>query len=180
MGIRINFAAAKAWSRDFEKARAQLGFRGVRFNFMQHLSHGPNIDTVMALTPRLAAVGMHLQVHFECELVPELSGLLQRSPVPVVIDRMGRADATRGPNHSDFQALPRLLANPRCYVKVSGIDRIDANAPPEARYWRGVVLEGVNALLAGKVPAPLGRGRLAPGQRAKPTTPKPATQAVLI
>ncbi|MET3373391.1 2-pyrone-4,6-dicarboxylate lactonase [Variovorax boronicumulans] len=119
---------------------AQVGFRGVRFNFMRHIAHGANIDAVMRLTPRLAAVGMHLQVHFESELVHELSGPLQCSQVPVVIDHMGRVDATRGPDHADFQALLRLLDNPRFYVKVSGIDRIDAKAPPEARYQHGVVL----------------------------------------
>jgi len=119
---------------------AQLGFRGVRFNFMQHIAHRASIDTVMAFTSRLAAVGMHLQVHFESALVHELSGPLQRSQVPVVIDHMGRVDATRGPDHEDFQALLRLLDSPRFYVKVSGIDRIDAKAPPQERYRHGVVL----------------------------------------
>ncbi|MDT4882043.1 4-sulfomuconolactone hydrolase [compost metagenome] len=32
------------------------------------------------------------------------------------------------------------MDNPRFYVKVSGIDRIDAKAPPEERYRDGVVL----------------------------------------
>ena len=119
---------------------AQLGFRGVRFNFMRHIAYGAGIDTVIALTSRLAAVGMHLQVHFESALVHELSGPLQRSRVPVVIDHMGRVDATRGPDHEDFQALLRLMDSPRFYVKVSGIDRIDAKAPPQERYKHGVVL----------------------------------------
>lgn len=119
---------------------AQGGFRGVRFNFMRHISGGVTVDEVLALTPRLAAVGMHLQVHFESELVHELAEPLQRSQVPVVIDHMGRVDATRGPEHADFQALLRLLENPRFHVKVSGIDRIDAHAPPAQRYRHGVVL----------------------------------------
>lgn len=119
---------------------AQAGFRGVRFNFMRHIDGGVAVDAVLALTPRLAAVGMHLQVHFESELVHELAAPLQRSQVPVVIDHMGRVDATRGPGHDDFQALLRLLENPRFYVKVSGIDRIDAKAPPQQRYRHGVAL----------------------------------------
>ena len=119
---------------------AQAGFRGVRFNFMRHIAGGVTVDEVLALTPRLAAVGMHLQVHFESELVHELAAPLQRSAVPVVIDHMGRVDATRGPAHADFQALMRLLENPRFYVKVSGIDRIDAHAAPAQRYGAGVVL----------------------------------------
>ena len=119
---------------------AAAGFRGVRFNFMRHIAGGVTVDAVLALTPRLAAVGMHLQVHFESELVHELSAPLQRSQVPVVVDHMGRVDATRGPEHADFQALLRLLENPRFYVKVSGIDRIDARAPAAQRYRHGVAL----------------------------------------
>lgn len=119
---------------------AQAGFRGVRFNFMRHIDAGVSVDQVLALTPRLAAVGMHLQVHFESELVHELAAPLQRSAVPVVIDHMGRVDATRGPEHPDFQALLRLLENPRFFVKVSGIDRIDATAPPTHRYRHGIAL----------------------------------------
>lgn len=119
---------------------AQAGFRGVRFNFMRHIDGGVGVDEVLALTPRLAAVGMHLQVHFESELVHELAAPLQRSAVPVVIDHMGRVDATRGPEHADFQGLLRLLENPRFHVKVSGIDRVDAKAPAAQRYRHGVVL----------------------------------------
>ena len=119
---------------------ARIGFRGVRFNFMRHIADGAGIDAVVALTPRLAAVGMHLQVHFESELVHELSAPLQRSQVPVVIDHMGRVDATLGPEHADFQALLRLLENPRFYIKISGIDRIDARAAPQQHYRDGVAL----------------------------------------
>lgn len=119
---------------------AEGGFRGVRFNFMRHISTGASIDKVLALTPRLAAVGLHLQVHFESELVHELSEPLQRSQVTVVIDHMGRVDATKGAHHEDFQALLRLLENPLFYVKVSGIDRIDSKSSPDLRYRDGVSL----------------------------------------
>ncbi|WKL15893.1 amidohydrolase family protein [Comamonas testosteroni] len=119
---------------------AQVGFRGVRFNFMRHIDGGVTVDKVLALTPRLAAVGMHLQVHFESELIHELAEPLQRSHVPVVIDHMGRVDATRGASHADFQALLKLLDNGKFYAKVSGIDRIDAHAPPQQRYRNGIAL----------------------------------------
>ncbi len=122
---------------------AQSGFRGVRFNFMRHISAAVSVEEVIALTPRLAAVGMHLQVHFESDLVHELSAPLQRSRVPVVIDHMGRVDATRGPEHADFKGLMRLLESPRFFVKVSGIDRIDAKAAPEKKYRDGIALARV-------------------------------------
>jgi len=119
---------------------AAAGFRGVRFNFMRHIATTAGLAAVLALTPRLAAVGMHLQVHFESELIHELCAPLQRSRVPVVIDHMGRVDARRGPDAPDFQALLKLLENPRFHVKVSGIDRIDAHAPAAERYAHGEAL----------------------------------------
>ncbi len=119
---------------------ARGGFRGVRFNFMRHLSGGADVRDVVALTPRLAAVGMHLQVHFESELVHTVGQALVASRVPVVIDHMGRVDATRGAGHADFQCLLRLMEHPRFHVKVSGIDRVDSGCRAGDGYPAGVAL----------------------------------------
>ena len=112
------------------------GFRGVRFNFMKHLAQGASVHEVVALTQRLAPLGMHLQVHFESSLIHELGPVLRHSAVPVVIDHMARVDASLGENHADFRALRRLLEDPRFYVKVSGIDRVSSDWP----YADGVAL----------------------------------------
>ncbi len=109
------------------------GFRGVRFNFMGHLPGAP-IEDVIALTPRLAAFGMHLQVHFASDLVHTLAAPLARSAVPVVIDHMGRVDATLGPDHADFRALHTLMKNPLFYIKVSGSDRIEPMTVIDGRH----------------------------------------------
>ncbi|HLU77974.1 MAG TPA: amidohydrolase family protein [Burkholderiaceae bacterium] len=139
-GRYLGIALVKPDVPDAELARlASAGFRGVRFNFMKHLI-GAGIDSVVALTPRLAAHNLHLQVHFESSLIHELGPALQRSAVPVVIDHIGRVDARLGAEHADFQALMRLLDRDNFYVKVSGIDRVDAHAAPEARYEQGEVL----------------------------------------
>jgi 2-pyrone-4,6-dicarboxylate lactonase len=79
-------------------------------------------------------------VHFESSLVHSLGPVLARSAVPVVIDHMGRVDAARGAAHADFAALHALLANPLFHVKVSGIDRIDANPAAAPAYAQGVAL----------------------------------------
>jgi 2-pyrone-4,6-dicarboxylate lactonase len=105
------------------------GFRGVRFNFMPHLCKGATAQQAIALTHRLAPLGMHLQVHFASSLIHELAPGLKTSAVPVVIDHVGRVDARLGPGHADFRALCTLMEDPLFYVKVSGADRIDA-APP--------------------------------------------------
>lgn len=116
---------------------ARAGIRGVRFNFMKRLGGAAQIDPIIALSRRLADVGMHLQVHFDSALVHELARPLAQSAVPVVVDHMARVDAALGAGHEDFQAFLRLMENPRFMVKVSGIDRIDAHAPPEHRYAAG-------------------------------------------
>ncbi len=122
---------------DAELARlAAAGFRGVRFNFMRHLGSAADVSAIVALTERLAPHGLHLQVHFAPELVHELARPLACSAVPVVIDHIGRVDATLGPEHRDFRALHALLADPLFRVKVSGIDRLG----PGSDYAPGIAL----------------------------------------
>ncbi len=126
---------------DTELARlAAAGIRGVRFNFVKHLDQGVKIDDVVALTHRLKPLGLHLQVHFESSLVHTLGPELSKSAVPVVIDHMGRVDATQGANHADFAALFTLLKNPLFRVKVSGIDRIDSKPVAVPAYASGIAL----------------------------------------
>ena len=120
------------------KRLADAGFRGVRFHFMKHISGQNSVADVVALTPRLRSFGMHLQVHFEAELIHELAGTLRQSKVPVVIDHMGRVDSLKGPNHSDITALIGLLESKDFYVKVSGIDRIDSTSSPSLGYPAGI------------------------------------------
>jgi 2-pyrone-4,6-dicarboxylate lactonase len=122
---------------DAELQRLKVaGFRGVRFNFMKHLGPGASVQEVVALTRRLAPLGLHLQVHFDSSLIHDLAPVLKQSAVPVVIDHMGRVDASLGEDHADFRALCTLLQDPRFHVKVSGVDRI-ARAWP---YADGVTL----------------------------------------
>lgn len=122
---------------DVELARlASAGFRGVRFNFSPHLPAAAAPGQLPDFSLRLAAHGLHLQVHFDSSMVHELAGPLSRSAVPVVIDHIGRVDAALGPDHRDFAALHTLLQDQRCYVKVSGVDRISRSWP----YADGVAL----------------------------------------
>jgi 2-pyrone-4,6-dicarboxylate lactonase len=109
-----------------------LGFRAVRYNFMQHLHQSASIEQVMGLTPRLADVGWHLQIHMDAMLVPEMAPVLARSPVPVVIDHIGRVDAGLGLEQAPFQALLRLMGDQKFWMKVSGCDRITRTGPPYA------------------------------------------------
>jgi 2-pyrone-4,6-dicarboxylate lactonase len=73
---------------------------------------------------------MHLQLHFESELIHELGPHLKQSAVPVVIDHMGRVDASKGLEQPDFRALLGLMEDPKFLVKVSGSERSSAQGSP--------------------------------------------------
>jgi 2-pyrone-4,6-dicarboxylate lactonase len=108
------------------------GLCGARFHYMTHLAKGPTIEEAIAFGKRVAEIGWHLQIHMEAELIADLTPALKRSPVPVVIDHMGRIDAARGMNQPEFRALLALLADKNIWVKVSGSDRITRQGPPYA------------------------------------------------
>ena len=106
------------------------GFRGVRFNYMSHLGAGAPLPQVRALTGRLAPLGWHVQIHGDTRLLTDVAPALRASPVPVVIDHIGRIDAGLGPQQPAFHQLQALLDAPTFWVKVSGIDRITRQGPP--------------------------------------------------
>jgi 2-pyrone-4,6-dicarboxylate lactonase len=130
-GAYCGIALAPASVDDRELKRLDgLGFRGVRFNFMKHLGTGTKIEDVIALSGRLAPLGWHLQVHFESSLIGELAPWFRKSAVPVVIDHMGRVDASLGVDQPDFRALLDLMKDDRFRVKVSGSERCTKQPPP--------------------------------------------------
>ncbi len=107
------------------------GFRGVRFSFMKHIKHSITPPALLSLVKRLADIDMHLQVHFEKNLIHDLSPTFESCAqlVPVVIDHIGRVDAKDGLTGEHYMALCRLLDKPNFLVKVSGIDRVDETPP---------------------------------------------------
>lgn len=124
---------------------ADVGFRGVRFRFLDDEVHEADVQAMLDFAQRLRPLHMHLQVHFRARHVHLLTPALIRSPVPVVVDHVGRVDASLGAEHRDFRGLHALLRNSHCHVKVSGIDRITRGG----QYASGVPLA---ALLARDYP----------------------------
>ena len=120
---------ASTQTAELKKLDAQ-GFRGVRFHYMGHLGKGDAIDAVLAMAKRLAEIGWHLQIHMGGPRIGELAPALAASPVPVVIDHMGRVDASKGTQHADFQALLALMKHKHVWVKVSGSERISRQRAP--------------------------------------------------
>ncbi|MGA9196763.1 MAG: amidohydrolase family protein, partial [Pseudolabrys sp.] len=91
---------------------------------------GPGIEEAIAFSKRLAAVGWHLQIHMDGGRIAELAPALKRSPVPVMIDHIGRIDASLGLEQPAFRALLALMQDKNVWVKVSGTDRATRQGPP--------------------------------------------------
>ena len=114
----------------FELDRA--GVRGIRFNFVAHLGGAPDLQRFWALVRRVAPLGWHIVLHFDAVDLPSHAELLDAMPVPYVIDHMGRPPARLGVEQEPFRLLlDRLEADERCWVKISGAERLTGRPPGE-------------------------------------------------
>ena len=106
------------------------GVRGTRFNFVAHLGGAPDLDEYWRIVHRVAAFGWHIVLHFDAKDLASYADLLDAMPTPYVIDHMARVDATAGLDQEPFQQLLRLMADERCWVKISGAERLTAGGAP--------------------------------------------------
>ena len=110
----------------------QAGVRGTRFNFVAHLGGAPDPDVFWRIVHRVAEHDWHVVLHFDAKDLAGYGDLLDRMPVPYVIDHMARVVAPDGVAQPPFQALLARMADERCWVKISGAERLTADG--EAPY----------------------------------------------
>lgn len=113
----------------------QGGIRGVRYNFVPHLSPPPSLDAFRRMADRIALFGWHVVLHAGAESIESLRPYVEGLPVPAVIDHMGRIDAGAGPDQPPFAALLDLARDPNLWIKISGADRASATGAP----WHDVI-----------------------------------------
>lgn len=108
------------------------GVRGTRFNFVRHLGGAPDPDRFWRIVERVEPLGWHIVLHFDAADLPTYGDLLDRMPCRYVIDHMARVDASApdGLGQEPFQALLDLMKDERCWVKVSGAERLTAGGAP--------------------------------------------------
>ncbi len=107
------------------------GVRGARLNFMARLSAIPNLEAATHLARRIAGLGWHLVLHFDPEMLHDLSDWIATLPLPVVIDHMGRLSAS-DINGPEMKTLLRLLERDHVWCKISGAERSSLSGPPWA------------------------------------------------
>jgi 2-pyrone-4,6-dicarboxylate lactonase len=115
---------------DFERLH-EAGFRGVRFNFVKHLGGVPDMREFDRVVARVKPLGWHVDLHFDAGDIPGSKDFINGLPVPFIIDHMGRVPTKNGLDQPPFQALLELAKyNEKCWIKISGAERISSNGPP--------------------------------------------------
>jgi 2-pyrone-4,6-dicarboxylate lactonase len=112
---------------DFE-ALHRGGVRGVRFNFVKHLGGAPDMDVFWRVIDRIKERGWHVVLHLDAPDIIPLSAMMRKLPLPFVIDHMARMPAAAGTAQPALRALLDLAKLERCWIKVSGSERI--SMPP--------------------------------------------------
>ncbi|MBV8214080.1 MAG: amidohydrolase family protein [Verrucomicrobia bacterium] len=100
------------------------GVRGARMNFVRHLGNGFDETCCRQVARRIEPFGWHLELHVDAEDLERLREFVQETRIEIVIDHMGRVDATLGITQPPFRALLKLISSPHCWVKLSGADRL--------------------------------------------------------
>lgn len=120
------------------------GVRGVRINLVSvgQATASGIWDETQRLAKRLADLGWHMQFFATSKQLLEMAPLLNRLPVPAIIDHMGMPVAAEGLNQPGFSALLSMLGDGRCWVKLSGADRItrgQANLTGAGEFARALI-----------------------------------------
>jgi predicted TIM-barrel fold metal-dependent hydrolase len=97
------------------KSLHEAGVRGARIQF--GVGNPVGADEVMPLAKRIAKLGWHIQCNMPSEQLVQMEPLLMSLPVPVIIDHLGRAVDTKGPQ---YVTVCKLLDSGHGWVKVSG------------------------------------------------------------
>ncbi len=108
------------------------GIRGVRVNVVDVADPkaGLPVDQLRLLADRIAPLGWHLELLTHADEFPDLDVQFADFPVDLVFGHMGYLHIGHDTQSAGFQALLRLAAMGRCWVKLTGPYRISAGDLP--------------------------------------------------
>src|SRR3982074_1724117 len=119
----------------------QAGIRGVRLNLATGGVSDPAVGRprFQAAVERVKNRNWHIQLFTNLAMISAIKDLVAASPVPVVFDHFGGAQAALGPEQPGVADLRELVQSGKAYVKISGAYRASklgphyADPPPLAR-----------------------------------------------
>ena len=103
-----------------------LGVRGVRFNLVSPVGNGA--QAMQALSPRLKALGWHVQWYAAPGQLAHIADLHAQTRLPCVLDHLAGLHVGLAQGDPAWQALARL-SDQGAWVKLSGWYRLQAGAP---------------------------------------------------
>jgi predicted TIM-barrel fold metal-dependent hydrolase len=103
-----------------------LGVRGVRLNLVSNGEPDPAaaIAQLRAAAARVGPMGWHVQIFAVPALLAGLAPAIGDLGVNVVVDHMGAVDGRLAEPRPGLDALLRLLVDGKCWVKISGANRV--------------------------------------------------------
>ena len=112
-------------------AMNKAGIRGIRLNLATTGVNDPDVGRArfLAAVERVKARGWHVQLFTSLAMIPAIRDLVAASPVPVVFDHFGGAQAEFGVDQPGFADLLALVKSGKAYVKISGAYRASKLAP---------------------------------------------------
>jgi predicted TIM-barrel fold metal-dependent hydrolase len=115
-------------------AMGKAGFRGVRLNLATGGVNDPTVGRprFSAAVERVKARGWHVQLFTSLPMISAIKDLVAASPVPVVFDHFGGAEASLGIEQPGFADLLELVKSGKAYVKISGAYRASKLGPDYA------------------------------------------------
>ena len=95
------------------------GIRGVRFTLFTP-EHAPtSFDMIEPIAARVKAFGWHVQLHLTADQIVAYEDMLDRLPVDIVFDHLGRLPIAQGLNHPATAIIERLMQKDRAWMKLS-------------------------------------------------------------
>jgi predicted TIM-barrel fold metal-dependent hydrolase len=112
-------------------AMGRAGVRGIRLNLATGGASDPAAgrSRFQAAVERVKGREWHIQIYTNLATVSAIKDLVAVSPVPVVFDHFGGAQAALGVQQQGFADLLELLRSGKAYVKISGAYRASKLAP---------------------------------------------------
>ncbi|QYY28343.1 amidohydrolase family protein [Cupriavidus pinatubonensis] len=96
----------------------QAGIRGIRLNLT--LPAPVTLDELPQLAERIAPMGWHAQLNVPPAWLPEIAGMLERLPVPIVFDHYGHLPPGTPETEAAIRVIASLLDSGKAWVKLSG------------------------------------------------------------
>jgi predicted TIM-barrel fold metal-dependent hydrolase len=109
----------------------QAGIRGIRLNLATGGVNDPKVGRprFQAAVERVKARNWHVRLFTSLSMISAIKDLVAASPVPVVFDHFGGAQAELGVEQPGFSDLLELVKSGKAYVKISGAYRASKLAP---------------------------------------------------